>query len=431
MKNFHIYKDLEFSSVRKINSTQNMLFKKHLEYCLNNSPYYRKFFKKIKINKAKFDLTHLSELPFTDKTDIENYNEELLAVKPEAVVDIVLSSGTTGKPTKIAYTESDLKRLAYNEEQSFLGCGLDSKDKVLLTCTMDRCFVAGLAYFLGVRALGGTTIRNGLNSLESHLEVIKRMVPTAIIGVPSFIRKLGQYLDAQGYPARKSGVSKIICIGEPLRDRNLGFLKVGEDLERIWKAKVYSTYSSSEIVSTFCECHVQKGGHLHPDLAIAEIIDERGNVLPYGETGELVVTPLGIEGMPLIRFKTGDISLLIDKKCACGRSSLRLGPILGRKKQMMKVSGTTLYPQAIYSCLDEIGGISEYYISVTSDDALSDNIEVYAAVRDAGCSEEVIQEKLQARLRVRPKVFITEEDLVREQVYSPKSRKPVRFIDRR
>ena len=132
-----------------------------------------------------------------------------------------------------------------------------------------------------------------------------------------------------------------------------------------------------------------------------------------------------------MRFKTGDISFLINKPCTCGRNSLRLGPILGRKKQMMKVCGTTLYPQAIFSCLEEIKGISEYYVVANSNDRLSDNIEIYAAVTDHSCTAEVIENKLNVRLRVKPKVFITEEGLVREQVYSPKLRKPVRFIDRR
>jgi len=223
----------------------------------------------------------------------------------------------------------------------------------------------------------------------------------------------------------------MVCIGEPLRDKDLNFLPVGLDLEKIWKAKAYSTYSSSEIISTFCECTAQAGGHLHPDLAVVEIVDANGRSLPCGQIGEIVVTPLRIEAMPLVRFKTGDISFLIDKPCACGRRSLRLGPILGRKKQMMKVQGTTLYPQAIYTCLEQIQGIMEYYISVSSAGLLSDNIEIYAAVNNPACTKTQIQEKLQAHLRVKPKVFICDEELIREQVYSPGFRKPVRFFDRR
>jgi phenylacetate-CoA ligase len=429
MKNLHQYKKIEFSPARKIKDTQEKLLKEHILYCKRNSPYYRKILKGINIRKVS--LNNLSSLPLTDKSDLEKNNDAFLAAGSKNIVDIVLSSGTCGRPTKIAYTEFDLQRLSYNEELSFAGCGVTSNDTVLLTCTLDRCFVAGLAYFLGVRALGATAVRNGLNSLESHLEVIRRMRPNVIVGVPSFLRKLGLYIDSNFINPRKLGVIKLVCIGEPLRDKDMKFLKVGEDLEEIWGARAYSTYSSSEIVSTFCECTAQQGGHLHPDLAIVEIVDESGKILPYGQIGEVVVTPLRVEGMPLLRFKTGDISFLIEGACSCKRKSLRLGPILGRKKQMMKVQGTTLYPQAVYSCLEEIPGVSEYYISATGDDVLSDNIQIYVAVRDPGCTQGHIQQKLQARLRVKPEVFIVDEVLVKEQVYTPHSRKPIRFIDRR
>jgi len=430
MKDLHLYKNLEFSSSKKIKQVQNALLKQHLMHCQKNSPYYRRVFKN-RYNLSGINVDNLSTLGLTDKSDLEKYNDDFLAIETQKVVEIVLSSGTTGIPTKIAYSEGDLKRLAYNEEQSFTACGFTNQDTVLLTCTLDRCFIAGLAYYSGIRALGATAVRNGLNSLESHLELIKRLKPTAMVGVPSFLRRLGLYLNQNGYSARKSGIKKIVCIGEPLRDKELKFLKVGQDLEKIWQAKAYSTYSTTEIVSTFCECTAQAGGHLHPDLAVVEIVDSNGRSLPYGQIGEVVVTPLRIEAMPLVRFKTGDVGFLIETPCACGRKSLRLGPILGRKKQMMKVQGTTFYPQAIYSCLEQIKGITEYYISVSSSSLLSDDINVYAAVDNPACTKTVIQEKLQARLRVKPKVLICDEDLIKKQVYTSGSRKPVRFIDQR
>ncbi len=431
MKDFEAYKEIGFSSPDNIKSVQQRLLREHITYCRKHSPFYQRIFKKGCINPQKINIDNFCDIPFTDKADIENDNDAFFAVNPERIADIVLSSGTTGLPIRIAYTESDLRRLAYNEEKSFLACGFSPKDVVLLTCTIDRCFVAGLAYYLGIRAVGATAIRNGLNSLESHAQVIRRMMPTAIVGVPSFIRKLGLFLDEGKRIAQKKNVSKLVCIGEPLRGENLEFLKVASDLEYIWGAKAYSTYSSSEIVTTFCECTAQAGGHLHPDLAVVEIVDEEGSVLSPGETGEVVVTPMGIEGMPLLRFKTGDISFVIDEPCSCGRHTLRLGPILGRTKQMMKVRGTTIYPQAIYSVLEEIRGVKEYYITVSSENELSDIIEVYLTAQGSGCTAEAIRNKLQARLRFKPRVFIRDEEEIRGQVYSPKSRKPIRFIDRR
>ncbi len=422
---------LEFSRPEEIRKVQEGLLHKHVRSLASHSPYYRALFTAQGIDAAKITVDTLHTFPLTDKNAISLANDDFLAVPLSQIVDIVLSSGTTGKPTKMMYTENDLRRLAYNEEMSFTSCGLTRDDIVLLTCTMDRCFIAGLAYFSGLRSLGAAAIRNGLSSVDSHLEIIQRLKPTAIVGVPTFLLKLGHYMKSQDIDPRGSGIKKLICIGEPIRDRNLAFLRIGESLEEVWGAKIYSTYASSETITSFCECTTQQGGHLHPDLAVVEIVNEQGEVLPPGEPGEVVMTPLAIEGMPLLRFKTGDISFVIDGPCACGRNSPRLGPILGRKKQMIKFRGTTLYPNSLYTVLDSFPGISEYYVTATSDYDLSDVIKVTVAVNDTSCSADMIMDKLQAHVRVRPEVIIASEESVRKQVYTGNSRKLIRFVDER
>ncbi|MCK4389443.1 MAG: AMP-binding protein [Desulfobacterales bacterium] len=425
------YRYISFSAPDDIREVQENRLREHLVYCREHSPYYRRTLNNSDMDCESITLEQLSVLPFTEKSDIEQHNDDFCAVSSARIVDIVLSSGTTGRPSRLMYTNDDLQRLAYNEEKSFEGCGITPADMVLLTCTMDRCFVAGLAYFLGIRSLGAAAIRNGLNSLESHRDIIEWMDPTVIVGVPTFLKKLGLYLQGKGMNPAKTAVSRLVCIGEPLRDNDLGLLKIGNDLQNIWQAKAFSTYASSEIVTTFCECTAQQGGHLHPDLAVVEIVDANGRVLPPGIIGEVVVTPMAVEGMPLVRFRTGDMSFLIDTPCSCGRFSPRLGPILGRSKQMMKIRGTTVYPQAVYSVLEELNAVSEYYIVVTSESDLSDSMTIYAAVNDTSCTANIIQDRLQARLRVKSAVVITDEETVKQQVYTPKSRKPVHFIDRR
>ncbi len=431
MIEFDQNKKLEFSSSKEIRKVQEGLLKKHVAYCAVHSPFYRELFREQGIDAEAVTLDGLRNLPLTDKSSISISNEAFLASPMSGIVDIVLSSGTTGRPTTMMYTENDLRRLAYNEEISFTSCGLTRDDTVLLTCTMDRCFIAGLAYFSGIRSLGAAAIRNGLSSVDSHFEIIQRLKPTALVGVPTFLLKLGEFLQAQGVDPRSTGVKRMICIGEPVRDRNLALLRVGENLEAVWGAKVYSTYASSETITSFCECTAQQGGHLHPDLAIVEIVNDRGELLPAGESGEVVVTPLKIEGMPLLRFRTGDVSFLINEPCDCGRQSLRLGPILGRKKQMIKFRGTTLYPNSIYTVLDSFPEIREYSVTATSDYDLSDVITVQVAVTGASCSAAVIMDKLQAHLRVRPEVVVVSEESVKREVYPGNSRKPIRFLDKR
>jgi phenylacetate-CoA ligase len=135
--------------------------------------------------------------------------------------------------------------------------------------------------------------------------------------------------------------------------------------------------------------------------------------------------------MPLLRFRTGDVSFLIPGRCACGRRSPRLGPILGRRQQMLKVRGTTLYPPAVFAALDEIPEVIEYYVVATSPTALSDDLTVHVAVRPGTLTAAQIEERLQARLRVKPAIVIEPETEVRHHVFRPELRKPMRFVDQR
>ncbi|MBN1975201.1 MAG: AMP-binding protein [Sedimentisphaerales bacterium] len=423
------YPDLAFQSSEVIYKTQEDLLRRHLRHICDNSPYYRDKLKGIDIEH--FTLDSLQQLPLTDKSDFSHHNDQFQAVSDRAVEDMSFSSGTTGQPTKFVYTRSDLERLAYNEAQGFRSCGFTDEDIILLTCTMDRCFIAGLAYYSGPRSLGAALIRNGNSTLASHLDIIKRISPTAMIGVPSFLLKLGKCITSEGFNLADHSIKRMVCIGEPLRDRELNFLKAGEELERIWGAKVYSTYASTETITAFCECEYQRGGHYSPDLGIVEIVDENDQNLPNGEVGEVVVTPLQMEGMPMIRYKTGDISFIIDTGCPCGRNIPRLGPILGRRNQMMKIHGTTMYPQSVQAVLDGLPQVKEYYLKVQHNESFSEHLTVYVALDGDQSQADDILQKLQARLRVKPELKIVPIEEIRKVVYRPESRKPVRFIDER
>jgi len=423
------YPELSFESPEVIYKTQEDLLRRHLRHICDNSPYYRDKLKGI--DAEHFPLDSLSELPLTDKSDFSEYNEEFQAVSDRAVADMSFSSGTTGQPTKFVYTQSDLDRLAYNEAQAFRSCGFTDEDVVLLTCTMDRCFIAGLAYYSGPKSLGATMIRNGRSTLASHFHIIKRIRPTALIGVPIFLLKLAQYITAQGFNLAEHSIERMVCIGEPLRDRDLRFLKVGEELERLWGAKVYSTYAATETITAFCECEYQLGGHCSGDLGILEIVDEDGNNVPQGEVGEVVVTPLQMEEMPMIRYRTGDISFIAGTSCPCGRNMPRLGPILGRRKQMMKIRGTSIYPQGVQAVLDELPQVVEYYLRVQNNESFSEHLTIYVALDGDQSQTNNILQVLQARLRVKPDLVVEPIEEIKKIVYNPESRKPIRFIDER
>ena len=205
---------------------------------------------------------------------------------------------------------------------------------------------------------------------------------------------------------------------------------LGGKLNEFWPDAVHSTYASSEIVTSFTECSARCGGHPPADLAVVEILDEDGNRVPDGEAGEVTVTPLQVSGMPLVRFRTGDISFIIPEKCSCGRGTIRLGPILGRKAQMLKVRGTTLFPNAFFHVLDEIPEVAEYYMEV-SGTALSDEITIYAACRNGISPDQIrLADRLYSRTRIHVPVIAVSEEEARKRVFGV-SRKPVRFFDLR
>jgi phenylacetate-CoA ligase len=432
MHNFDKYLDISVKTKDEITAIQEKLLREHLMYSCNHSPFYREYFKNLSLDFPHFQLKDLKNLTFTSKPDFIKRNDDFLAVDNKEIVDLVLSSGTTGKPAKVMYTDHDLQRLAYNEKKAFTGCGLTNSDTVLLTCTIDRCFVAGLAYFMGIRAVGATAVRNGLNSLESHAELISSLRPTAVIGVPSFLYRLGKYITEKLDSKLLNSIKKLICIGEPIRNIDFTTSKLGTNIHDIWNADLYSTYASSEIVTTFCECSEGEGGHLLPDLAIVEIVDRNGKTLPDNELGEVVVTPLQCTGMPLVRFKTGDISFTDSSKCNCGRNTLRLGPIQGRRNQMLKIQGTSVYPQAFYSILDGIPEVSGYYIEVMEANTLSDSVKIFVSTKNN--ETNLIREiniKLKAQLRVTVPIILKSENEIKSIVFSRESRKPKKFFDKR
>lgn len=423
---FELKDDRSLESADTVRAMQDLLLAEQIRYCRKNSPFYRK--KLAAFPERDYDQDFLQELPATGKNDIAEHNEEFFAVPMREISDICFTSGTTGNPCKIVYTKSDLDRLAYNDACGYVAAGMTPDDKVLLTCTIDRCFIAGLAYYQGVVKLGAAGIRNGLNSVPSHAEIVRSIRPDAVVGVPSFLVKLGQYLADNGIDG--SCIRHLICIGEPIRTRAMQLTPLGTKLNEFWPGAVHSTYASSEIVTSFTECSARCGGHPPADLAVVEILDEAGNRVPDGEVGEVTVTPLQVRGMPLVRFRTGDISFIIPEKCSCGRGTIRLGPILGRKAQMLKVRGTTLFPNAFFHVLDGIPEVAEYYMEV-SGTALSDEITMYVACRDGQTAETArVAEKLYSRTRIHVPVVTVSEEEARRKVFGV-SRKPVRFFDLR
>jgi phenylacetate-CoA ligase len=387
-----------------------------------HSPFYRELFRNVK------NVPPLNEVPTVDKAVLSARNLDFLCVPRERVVEIVTTSGTTGQPLLWMLTENDARRLALNEKISFACAGLTARDTVLVAVALDRCFIAGLAYTTGLRELGCAVVRVGASSATLVLETIARVKPTAIVAVPSFLRHIADKAREAKFDLKKSSVKKAICIGEPIRNSAFELNASGRAIENSWGAKVFSTYGVTELANSLCECRAGAGGHLHDEQLHVEILDDDGNILPDGETGEIVATTFGVEAMPLIRYRTGDCAALFSKKCQCGRTTPRLGPIVGRKNQKLKFKGASLFPSTLATVLEEIKSVKAFVVIARKESELSDAIEVLV---HGGAKIEMLRDALQARAKIAPQVRHATREEIESLQMPPAARKRRSFVDLR
>ncbi|MEO6960554.1 MAG: phenylacetate--CoA ligase family protein, partial [Puia sp.] len=207
---------------------------------------------------------------------------------------------------------------------------------------------------------------------------------------------------------------------------------LGKKITGAWNIQLYSTYASTEMQTAFTECSAGKGGHQQPELVIVELLNEQNQPVADGETGEVSITTLGVEGMPLLRYKTGDICIAHRELCSCGRHSLRLSPVIGRKKQMIKFKGTTLFGPALYDLLNGMDDVVEFVAEVHSNEIGTDELLLHLLpVQQSEETDHRIRAYLQAKLRVTPYIrYVTLEEIQKIQ-FPVTGRKALRFIDKR
>jgi len=425
---------IQYESPKTIKRFQEKKLSETLLYLSNNSPYYKELFEKEKIDIDKIQtIEDLQFIPTTEKSTLQLRTPDFCCVSPENIIDIVSTSGTSGDPVIFGLTENDLQRLAYNERLSFETAGLDRNDIMQLMTTIDRRFMAGLAYFLGARELNMGICRVGNGIPELQWDTIRRIQPTVAMVVPSFICKLIDYAKQENIDYQHSSLRKFICIGEAIRRPDSGYNTLGEKISDQWEnIRLFSTYASTEMQTSFTECSEGKGGHLQPELIIAEFLDSEGKPVMPGEEGEVTVTTLGIEGMPLLRFRTGDMVVHHTEACRCGRNSMRLSGVTGRKGQMIKFKGTTLYPPALYDIMDSIPEVVDYVVEVFHNDLGTDEIVIRVATHyKTDVFEKHIKDVFRSKIRVAPSIAFESVDYIHSIQFPQNKRKSVKFIDRR
>lgn len=430
MNYFH---DSAFQAKATVRTMQHKKLQELLQYMARYSPFYQEMFAKNNIDISTVNtVADLQRFPVTVKEDLQQRNYDFLCVSRDKIIEYSSTSGTLGSPVTIALTENDLERLAFNEYSSFICADGSDKDIYQLMLTLDRQFMAGMAYYSGIRKIGAGIIRLGPGVPSLQWDTIQRLKPTAIVAVPSFIIKLIQFANEHGIDINASSVKKAICIGENIRNTDFSLNILGKKITDAWNIKLYSTYASTEMQTAFTECRESKGGHKQPELIILEMLNENNFPVKPGEPGEVTITTLGVEGMPLLRYKTGDICIAHEEPCACGRTSVRLSPVVGRKKQMIKFKGTTLYPPALFDLLNEMDNVLDYVAEVYSNEMGTDEVLLY--IVPAQLTEEcdrTIRANLQARLRVSPHVKYLSQEEIQKMQMPEAGRKIVKFIDKR
>jgi phenylacetate-CoA ligase len=426
--------DFQYLSTGEMKSYQEKKMAETLNYAANNSPFYKELFatEKIDISQIKH-LEDLQRIPVTTKQDLQMRNKDFLCVNPAKILDYVTTSGTLGTPVTFAETRNDLDRLALSEALSYEICGCKPSDILQLMATVDRCFMAGQACMMGSFKFGSGLIRVGNGIPELQWNMIKSIQPDVCVCVPSFLLKLIEFAQENHIDYRNSTLKRAVCVGETVRTNQHVHNTLGEKIHALWpELSMHVNYASTEMQSSFQECERKCGTHHKPNLTIVEFLDDDNHPVGKNEAGEITVTTLDVEGMPLIRFKTGDVCYHFEEQCACGRNTLRLGPILGRKGQMIKYKGTTLYPIALYDILENIPEIKNYIVEVYTSTIGTDGIRILVgSTNKSEAFIKQIKDLFRSKIRVAPDIIFEPVELIAKKQMPTTSRKAIKFFDYR
>ncbi len=341
-------------------------------------------------------LADISKLPFMTKQDLrDNYPTKMFTVPNNEIVRYHVSSGTTGKPTLVGYTKNDLEYWTEALARSFTSIGIGPEDTVQVSYGYGL-FTGGLGAHYGAEKVGATVLPAGTGGTERQIELIQDLGVTAIACTPSYLVHLGDVAKRMGVDFRRdTKLRKAILGAEPWSE------SMRQHIEESMGVKAYDIYGTSEQAGPmFTECEERNGIHISGDIMYVEIIDpDTGEVLEPGQKGEMVVTMLKKEAMPMIRYRIRDITMLMDDECPCGRTSPRIARISGRTDDMLIIRGINVFPSQIEYTLLQIPEVGDQYmIYVTREGALDDML-IQVEIKP-----EAFTDKLEDMVRLRARI---------------------------
>lgn len=394
-------KDIECcSNHKKIEEIQLERLKYMADKAYNNVPFYKKSFDKAGIKPEMIkSLDDLKNIPFTTKDDMrENYPFGLFAEPMNKIVRVHASSGTTGKPVVAGYTKKDLDTWSEAIARIVTAGGIDDTDIVQISFGYGL-FTGGFGLHYGIEKVGATIVPMSSGNTQKQLMLLQDFGATALVATPSYALYLSEVIKETPIPIENFKL-KYGFFGSEGMSENMRS-KLETDLNML----VTSNYGLTEVMGPGVsgECILKCGEHINEDMFIIEIIDPvTGKVLPYGEKGEVVITTLAKEAMPVMRYRTRDISYLIPEPCECGRTSYRLAPIQGRTDDMMIIKGVNLFPSQIESVVLEFPQVSPNYQLILRRENMLDNLEVVVELVDGSLLERYAEVKeLEDKIRER------------------------------
>lgn len=367
-------------------------------------PAYRKKMEEAGIRPEHIQsLKDLSKLPFVTKQDLrDNYPFGLFAVPKEKLVRVHASSGTTGKPTVVGYTKRDLKM--WSECVSRIACmgGATERDMAQI-CFGYGMFTGALGLHYGLENIGATIVPSSTGNSEKQIMYMKDFETTLLVATPSYSLRLAEVAMSMGIDPKKDLKVKIGLVGSELLTEAMR-----AEMHKLWgdDMLVTSNYGMSELMGPGVsgECEYMNGMHINEDYFIPEIIDPKtGEVLPQGEKGELVITCIYKEGLPLIRYRTKDVTRLIYEPCKCGRTTCRMENLDGRTDDMLKIRGVNVFPSQIEEVIFSVEEIGPHYEIIVTRENHADKLEIRVELlkaTDTYKELELIQNKIKSKLRI-------------------------------
>jgi phenylacetate-CoA ligase len=397
-------------------------------------PYYRESFKKANITPDDVkSLDDLQKIPFTLKQDMrDNYPYGLFAAPLDKIVRIHASSGTTGKPTVVGYTQRDIDNWSELMARSFAAAGAHSGD-ILHNAYGYGLFTGGLGAHYGAEKLGASVIPMSGGNTKKQIMIMQDFGSTILTCTPSYCLYLAEAAAEEGIDIRELPLRVGIHGAEPWSEQ------MRDEIEEKLGIKAIDIYGLSEILGpgVAIECiEAQSGLHIWEDHFIPEIINpDTGEVLPHGEQGELVITTITKEGIPMIRYRTRDITRINPEPCVCGRTHVRLERMSGRSDDMLIIRGVNVFPSQIESILMKIEGVEPHYQLVVDRDDNLDTLEIQVEVNEGVFSDEIkVLQGLSKEIRHQIKEMLgvtCEVRLVEPKTIARSEGKAQRVIDNR